>query len=63
MDVITEDDLADFDEEYDEELRQERAHRYLERETALGFRAVQRKSGLVVVSRTDEDDDEWGQYL
>ncbi len=62
MDVIDPDDLDDLDEEYDEMVRQEQAHRFLEREVALGFRAVEQKSGLVVVSRGDEDD-KWGQYL
>ncbi len=55
------DDSAD--EEYDEEARSEQAHRFLEREKALGYRSLVSASGLIVVSRAVEDDDNYGQYL
>lgn len=53
----------DQDEEYDEEARSERAHRFLEREMALGYRSVEKTSGLIVVTNAVEDDDDYGQYL
>ena len=55
------DDLSD--EEYNEEARSEQAHRFLEREKALGYRSVEQASGLIVVTKSVEDDDNYGQYL
>ena len=51
------------DEEYNEGARQEQAHRFLEREKALGYRSVESASGLIVVSKAVETDDIYGQYL
>lgn len=60
MDVVEPGDL--IDEENEEHWKREAAHRFLEREFALGYHAKQKPSGLIVV-REDGDDEVYGQYL
>ena len=52
-----------IDDEYEEDVRRERAHRFLEREFSLGFHAKQQTSGLIVVREDVDEDDLPGQYL
>ena len=54
--------LDDEDGVGDEWGRQEAAHRFLEREFALGFQAKQKPSGLIVGSQ-DSENPMPGQYL
>lgn len=61
VDVIEPDDLVD--DEHEEEIRRETAHRFLEREFALGYHAKQKPSGLIVVEEDTADDEVYGQYL
>jgi hypothetical protein len=63
MDLIEPDDLFDDDEEYEENMRRERAHRFLEREFALGYHAKQKPSGLIIVKEDIADNEVYGQYL